>query len=88
VDVPQARGAAGLDLAGPLRRATELPVRSCNDGAAFALDARWGQHPTEPRLVGITIGTVLGSGFVVGGLPAGVEQGAPVGGRGVERPLP
>jgi glucokinase len=71
----------GLDLEGPLRRATGLPVRFCNDAAAFTLGAWWRQHPTAPRLVGITIGTGLGSGFVVGGRPAGDQEGAPVGGE-------
>lgn len=69
----------GVDLRGPLERVTRLPVRFCNDADAFALGAWWRKHSDQRRLVGITIGTGLGAGFVVDGRPVGEEEGTPPG---------
>lgn len=71
----------GIDLRTPLEAAVELPVRFCNDATAFALGAWWQEHPDESRLIGVTVGTGLGSGFVVGGRPVGEDEGAPVDGE-------
>ena len=70
----------GLDLRTPLEAAVELPVYFCNDAVAFALGAWWREHRDAPRLVGVTVGTGLGSGFIVAGRPVGGEEGAPIGG--------
>ncbi|MGH8776572.1 MAG: ROK family protein [Jiangellaceae bacterium] len=71
----------GLDLRAPLEAAVELPVRFINDATAFAVGAWWHEHADEPRLVGVTVGTGVGSGFVVTGRPVGAEEGAPAGGE-------
>ncbi|MGH8825383.1 MAG: ROK family protein [Jiangellaceae bacterium] len=71
----------GLDLRAPLEAAVELPVYFFNDATAFAIGAWWHEHSDEPRLIGLTIGTGLGSGFVVAGRPVAMEEGAPSSGE-------
>lgn len=71
----------GVDLRTPLEAAVGLPVRFVNDATAFALGAWWREHPDESHLVGVTVGTGLGSGFVVDGRPAGEGEGVPAGGE-------
>jgi glucokinase len=71
----------GLDLRAPLETAVELPVHFVNDATAFAVGAWWHEHRDEPRLVGVTVGTGLGSAFVVAGRPVGAAEGAPSGGQ-------
>jgi glucokinase len=71
----------GLDLRAPLEAAVKLPVHFFNDATAFAVGAWWHEHSDVPRLVGVTVGTGLGSGFVVAGRPVGAEEGAPSGGE-------
>lgn len=71
----------GVELRSLLERAVGLPVRFCNDAVAFALGVWWHELPGERRLVAVTVGTGLGSGFLVDGQPVGAEQGAPAGGE-------
>lgn len=71
----------GVDLKAALQRHLGVPVLFLNDGAAFALGAWWKESPREPRLLGVTLGTGLGAGFVVEGRSVGEEEGAPPGGE-------
>lgn len=48
----------------PLEERLHLPVHFLNDADAFSLGASWKEHPEAKRLVGVTIGTGLGSGFI------------------------
>ncbi len=66
----------GRDLKEPLEDAVGMPVYFLNDALAFTLGAWWAEHQDEARLLGITVGTGLGAGFVVGGRPAGEEEGS------------
>ncbi|MGH3440673.1 MAG: ROK family protein [Nitriliruptorales bacterium] len=75
------RGLHGVALRPPLEAAAGAPVRFCNDAVAFALGAQWREHPEELRLVGITLGTGVGAGFVIDGRPAREGEGVPAGGE-------
>lgn len=74
------RGLLGVPLRPPLEDAAGVPVSFCNDADAFALGAWWRQYRNEPRLLGITLGTGLGAGFVVDGRPAEGDR-VPAGGE-------
>ncbi len=59
---------AGTDVAGPLRRATGLPVRVDNDGNAFGLaEARWGAARDTPDALCVAVGTGVGGGVLLDG---------------------
>ena len=71
----------GVDLKAALQRHLGVPVLFLNDGVAFTLGAWWKELPRDPRLLGVTLGTGLGAGFVVEGRPVGEEEGGPPGGE-------
>ncbi|MDP8958409.1 MAG: ROK family protein [Actinomycetota bacterium] len=79
-------GLRGMELRPPLEAVVGVPVRFCNDATAFALGPWWRRFPAEARLVGVTIGTGLGCGFVVEGEPAARNHGLPPGGEIWDRP--
>jgi glucokinase len=58
-----------------------LPLAFVNDADGFALGAWWGEHRKVHRFLGVTIGTGVGSGFLVNGVPAHGLDGAPDGGE-------
>lgn len=58
-----------------------LPVLFINDADAFALGAWWGEHRDEARFLGITLGTGLGSGFIVDGEVVTEGEGIPADGE-------
>lgn len=47
-----------------LEEALRIPICFLNDADAFALGAYWRQAPQAKRLIGLTLGTGLGSGFI------------------------
>lgn len=63
-----------------LGEATGIPTAFCNDAVAFALGAWSRQLQEETRVIGITLGTGIGSGFVVDGREATTDDRAPPGG--------
>ena len=65
----------------PLETALNLPVFFINDADAFALGAWWGEHRDEARFLGITLGTGLGSGFIVDGEVVTEGEGIPADGE-------
>lgn len=70
----------GFDVGAALRSALSAPVAFLNDADAFALgEWRCGAGRDVPRLVGLTLGTGIGSGWVVDGRV--VDPGVPRGGR-------
>jgi glucokinase len=54
----------GKNIKEPLEANLGMPVYFLNDAAAFALGAYWKQADGASSIIGITIGTGLGSGFV------------------------
>ena len=65
---------------GPAFRA-DLPIRFGNDADLFALGEWWASpHPPE-RLIGVTLGTGLGSGFILRGAAQQGGPGVPPGGE-------
>ena len=77
----------GLDLAREFRARlggpkqlgkTELPIRFANDAAVAILgEARYGAGHGRHRLIGVTLGTGLGSAFLVDGRPVEDGDGVP-----------
>ena len=57
----------GVDLAGPLREASGLPVRIDNDANVVALAAQRQLAPDARALVAVTFGTGIGGGLVLDG---------------------
>ena len=57
----------GIDLAGPLREASGLPVRIDNDANVVALAAQRQLAPDARALVAVTFGTGIGAGLVLDG---------------------
>lgn len=70
----------GVDIGSVLRREIEpapSQVRFCNDAVAFALgEWAFGAGGRCDRMVGITLGTGIGSGFLADGIP--IERGTDV----------
>jgi glucokinase len=67
----------GMDLRSLLSREFGLPAFFVNDADAFAVGAWWGEHRETTRLVGVTLGTGIGSGFVAQGRLVGEAPGVP-----------
>ncbi len=74
----------GVDVRGPLRRGLPRPasITFVNDADAFALgEAHGGAARGHRRCVGLTLGTGVGSGWVVDGAPVSCGPGVPPDGR-------
>lgn len=67
----------GQSMRQPLEASLGLPVAFLNDAAAFALGASWSEWPQEARFLGITLGTGVGSGFLVDGRLVAGSEGVP-----------
>ncbi len=67
----------GRSLRQPLEDRLGLPMAFLNDAAAFALGVWWSEWPQEARLLGVTLGTGVGSGFLVQGRLVAGSEGAP-----------
>ena len=66
-------------VANPL---VDLPIRFANDAAAWALGEWWGGAAQGlPRVIGITLGTGFGSGFVANGQIVTTGENVPPGGE-------
>ncbi|HSH18280.1 MAG TPA: ROK family protein [Candidatus Saccharimonadales bacterium] len=57
----------GKNIKEPLEDGLDVPVLFVNDADAFALGAYWKQVGNAGNLIGVTIGTGLGSGFIEDG---------------------
>ncbi|GGS03808.1 ROK family protein [Deinococcus sedimenti] len=80
------RPALRAALAGTL--APELPIHFGNDADLFALGEWWGGADRPERLLGVTLGTGLGSGFIRRGQPQHTGPGVPPGGELWNVPTP
>lgn len=58
-----------------------LPIYFLNDANAFGMGVAWMEYPNEPKLLCVTLGTGLGSGFFVNGELATDGEGVPNGGE-------
>jgi glucokinase len=71
----------GLNLLAALRerlQMDDLPIVFGNDGeAAVVGEARYGAGRPYRRLIGVTLGTGIGSAFVIGGVPTADGPGIP-----------
>ncbi|MBI2051632.1 ROK family protein [Candidatus Roizmanbacteria bacterium] len=66
----------GKNLKKPLEELVGVPVYFLNDADAFALGVSR-EYPSEKRILAITLGTGLGSGFLVDGKLAIGKEGVP-----------
>lgn len=57
----------GINLKEAFEKQLQKPVFFINDAAAFGLGVVWKEYPKEKRLLAITLGTGLGSGFLING---------------------
>lgn len=77
----------GVPLRPHLRRVlspdfpAELPIRFGNDADLFALGEWWASPYPPERLIGVTLGTGLGSGFILRGAAQQSGPGVPPGGE-------
>lgn len=74
----------GVDVGAALTRSLPRPARIAfvNDADAFAVgEAQHGGGTSSARCVGLTLGTGVGSGWVVDGRPVADGPGVPPGGR-------
>ncbi|WP_425148624.1 ROK family protein [Deinococcus sp.] len=84
----------GMNLSAELHRRWQstlldsLPISYLNDALAFAL-GEWRLRAEQRlgRLLGLTLGTGLGSGFIVDGRPVTAGEGVPTGGELWQWPL-
>lgn len=67
----------GRNLKSLFEQALDIPVFFLNDANAFGLGISWLEYPQEQRLVAITLGTGLGSSFIVNGHIGTPEDNVP-----------
>ena len=67
----------GRPFGNDLSERLALPVRFVNDADAFALGSWASEFGSVARFLGVTLGTGVGSGFVVDGSLVGAEENAP-----------
>lgn len=65
----------GVNLKAAFEKVLQNPVYFINDAAAFGLGVVWKEYPQEKRLLAITLGTGLGSGFFIDGKFASSVKG-------------
>lgn len=71
----------GVNLRELLSVGFPYPIRFLNDADAFGLGVAWMEYPNESKLLAITLGTGLGSAFLVNGELATEGEGVPNGGE-------
>lgn len=57
----------GINLKEIFEKELGIPVFFLNDASAFGLGVSWVEHPDKKKLLAITVGTGLGSSFIVDG---------------------
>lgn len=67
----------GINLKAAFEKKLQNPVFFINDAAAFGLGVIWKEYPQEKRLLAITLGTGLGSSFLIDGKFAQSVKGVP-----------
>ncbi len=67
----------GINLKAAFEKQLQKPVFFINDAAAFGLGVVWKEYPREKRLLAVTLGTGLGSGFLIDGKFAQSVKGVP-----------
>ena len=83
-----------VPLRAPLRAALgapfspDLPLLFGNDADLFALGEWWASPERPERLIGVTLGTGLGSGFILRGQPQQAGPGVPPNGELWNTPTP
>lgn len=71
----------GINLKAALEKKLQKPVYFINDAAAFGLGVVWKEYPQEKCLLAVTLGTGLGSGFLVDGKITTSIKGVPSNGE-------
>lgn len=71
----------GINLKAVLEEKLQKPVFFINDAAAFGLGVVWKEYPQEKRLLAVTLGTGLGSSFLINGKFASSVSGVPQNGE-------
>lgn len=71
----------GVNLKTSFEKQLQKPVFFINDAAAFGLGVVWKEYPQEKRLLAITLGTGLGSSFLIDGKIASSVKGVPENGE-------
>ncbi|MCP3998891.1 MAG: ROK family protein [bacterium] len=69
----------GVNIRCAITSEFDLPVHFVNDADAFALGAWWSEFPDTERLLGVTLGTGIGTGFVIQGSLVSQGHGVPDG---------
>lgn len=71
----------GINLKAAFEKQLQKPVFFINDAAAFGLGVVWKEYPREKRLLAVTLGTGLGSSFLIDGKFASSVKGVPQNGE-------
>lgn len=69
-NLPNLPALEGVDLGRELRLSTKLPVEIINDATAATIGEHWlGASRGIENVIGVTLGTGIGGGFIIGGRP-------------------
>lgn len=71
----------GINLKSAFEKRLQKPVFFINDADAFSLGVLWKEYPQEKRLLAVTLGTGLGSGFLIDGKFDSFARGVPENGE-------